>query len=325
MQRRNNSSEKGLFVIISLVLVIVLCVSYVGALSRFSSLVLNLSFGDETSESDVSEIVSAVPEVSNKPLPVDYDYYDKLVFKNTKYKNSEVRNGTLAVVHSAVASGTEIGGSSIVSSDVLNIYANMTQGSYGLSGAGLTMYGDAMRAFDSWLVWFTETMPSNGLCIESAYCTAEDVSVDRKPADLHSGFSIKLMMLKNQYKLSDNEFAPLREQAHIYGIIQRYPEDKQTYTGQNVDYSLYRYVGVAHSDYMQRYKLSLEEYIDKIRTEKVLEFKSRFEANTAYVVYYIPANEDGNSTDVPLPSNGETYQISGDGEGGFIVTVKILI
>jgi hypothetical protein len=74
---------------------------------------------------------------------------------------------------------------------------------------------------------------------------------------------------------------------------------------------------------MQRYKLSLEEYLDKIKTEKVIEFKSRFEADTAYVIYYVSSNDQGNTTEIPLPSGGENYQISGDGSDGFIVTVKI--
>jgi hypothetical protein len=101
--------------------------------------------------------------------------------------------------------------------------------------------------------------------------------------------------------------------------------DKESYTGREVDYSVYRYVGIPHSDYMQRYKLSLEEYIDKIKTDKVLEFKSRFEANTAYVVYYVPMSDQSNTTAIPLPNNGETYRISGDGSSGFIVTVKISV
>ncbi len=328
MQKRyidNQTQNKGTFVLLSLVLAVVMCISYVSALACFSNLTFDFSSGKDTSDGAVSQTVSETPEVSHEPLPIEYEFYDELTFKNTKYKNSEVRNGSLAIVKSAVAAGTEIGESSLVQSDVLNIYANMTKNAYGLSGAGLTMYGDAMRAIDSWLVWFNETMPSNGLCIESAYCTSQDVSVDRKPADLHSGFSVKLMMLKTQYNLADDEFSPLREQSHIYGIIQRFPEDKQTYTGSDVDYSVYRYVGLAHSDYIQRYKLSLEEYVDKIKTEKVIEFKSRFEANTAYVVYYVPVSDQSNSTEIPLPNGGENYQISGDGSDGFIVTVKISI
>lgn len=326
MQKRygTNRSERGTIVLASFVLAIVVCISYVGALTNFSELSLGLSLDISVSEPVIDDTTSTVYEVSNAPLPVEYEYYDDLVFKDAKYRNLEVKNGPLALVSSA-SNGMEIGESALVQSDVLNIYANMTAGAYGLSGAGLTMYGEAMHAIDSWLAWFTETMPSNGLCIESAYCTSGEVSNGGKLLELHSGFSIKLMMLKQQYNLSDKEFAPLREQSHLYGIIQRYPVDKENYTGKEVDYSVYRYVGIPHSDYMQRYKLSLEEYIDKIKTDKVLEFKSRFETNTAYVVYYVPASDQANTTEIPLPKNGETYQISGDGSSGFIVTVKIAI
>lgn len=326
MQRsyRRKTNEKGMIVLTSLILVFVMCISYVGALSRFSSLSLEFSFDSNKQVDDTSDDASSVPETERQPLPVDYDYYDELSFKTEKYKNSEVRNGTLAIVKSG-ASGAGIGESSIIQSDVMNVYNNRGSSKYGLSGTGLTLYGDALGAFDSWLDWFIETASITDVCIDKAYCSSSDVAGESKLMDLCSGFSLQLVVLGGKYKLSDEVFSPLREQTHMYGIIQRYPMDKHTYTGHDVDYGLYRYVGVAHSDYMQKYKLSLEEYIDKIRTEKVIEFKSRIEPKTAYVVYYVPVNDQGNSTEIPLPNGGEVYQISGDGSNGFIVTVKIPI
>lgn len=60
----------------------------------------------------------------------------------------------------------------------------------------------------------------------------------------------------------------LIENAHKYGFVLRYPEDKEHITGYNFNACAFRYVGsVESSTYMKDKKLTLEEYSDYVQRE----------------------------------------------------------
>lgn len=139
------------------------------------------------------------------------------------------------------------------------------------------------------------------------------------------------------------------ENAHKYGIICRYPSEKETYTGvSDYDYC-FRYVGVAHATYMYENDLCLEEYVELLEehtADNPLKITATMADGTteAYAVYYtaastsdqlttlkvpkdftdktgyVPANKKESATF--LPGVGE-YTVSGDNIGGFIVTVNL--
>ncbi len=309
-------------IVLTVLLSIVMLVSYVVALVKIESPVDYDRPSLESSEPILSTEPSQTSEPENHVLPTDYDYYDKLSFKTEECRNAEVVNGTLALIKEGKGYPDVIG-SDLITDEVIGIYRNMSSNAYGLSGSSLEVYDDAFRAFDSLAVWFKGVIGVNCLLVNRAYTDPKSAQLSGKSLELSSGYSFELSAYGGDYQITDADFVPLREQCYAYGLIQRYPEGKSEYTGYQVDCQYYRYVGVAHSDYIQRYKLSLEEYIDKIKTEKVIEFKSRIETNTAYVVYYVPCETNSNITRIPVPSSGEEYTISGDGSGGFVVTAKI--
>ena len=183
-----------------------------------------------------------------------------------------------------------------------------------------------MPNLDRFIVSFYEQIAKNGVIVDKGYTSADALVTSDASVDLASGYTFKLSIYNSNYKFSSPEFAYLKEQAYKFGIIQRYPSDKENYTGFEENSTIYRYVGLAHSMYMNHYRHSLEEYIDKIRTQKVIEYKSDLELNTMYVIYYVPLDSSVETTYVPLPSNENcTYTVSGDGGKGFIVTVKMPI
>lgn len=53
----------------------------------------------------------------------------------------------------------------------------------------------------------------------------------------------------------------MAENAHLYGFILRYPEDKTDITGYNFEPWHFRYVGAANAEFMHRHGLTLEEYL----------------------------------------------------------------
>ena len=60
---------------------------------------------------------------------------------------------------------------------------------------------------------------------------------------------------------STEQYAWLREHAHEYGFIQRYPAGKESVTGIAEESWHYRYVGRPHAQAMKRLGLCLEEYV----------------------------------------------------------------
>lgn len=142
--------------------------------------------------------------------------------------------------------------------------------------------------------------------------------------DYHTGRTFDMFLMDEtsgsgySYFTADNWF---NENAGSYGFILRYPEGKEEKTGEKPRPYTYRYVGTPHASYINFNQLCLEEYIEEVKThtiEKPLEITA---GGSVYNVYYVPANESGN-TDVPI-SEGKPYTVSGCNAGGFIVTVTI--
>lgn len=120
-----------------------------------------------------------------------------------------------------------------------------------------------------------------------------------------------------------DDFAWINENSYKYGFIVRYPEDKENITGFRYEPWHFRYVGVAHANYMTKNNLCLEEYVDLLResysySENHLEFSDSEGAN--YEVYFYPSDDASEVTNVAVPS-GYRYDISGNNIDGFIVTV----
>ena len=109
-----------------------------------------------------------------------------------------------------------------------------------------------------------------------------------------------------------------------YGFVQRYPADKKSKTGVEENTWHYRFVGAPHAALMKQNNLCLEEYLEWIRDYTPSGNPAAITVNgTYYEVYYVPAVQ-GNPTEVPVPKS-DSYTVSGDNIGGFVVTVQATI
>ena len=70
--------------------------------------------------------------------------------------------------------------------------------------------------------------------------------------------------------LDTEEYAWLLENAHLYGWILRYPEDKTDITGYNFEPWHFRYVGVELATYLKEHNIVLEEYYGALPTSNLL-------------------------------------------------------
>lgn len=162
--------------------------------------------------------------------------------------------------------------------------------------------------------------------IRDAYRTLlaqEDFGVDPGYSDHHTGYCIALDYANTKQPLESSHW--ILKNCYKYGFIVRYPDTKSEITGidKGYEYCL-RYVGVAHATYITNSGLCMEEYIELLQNNYSADnhLKITGADGNSYEVYYVPASAGSELTTITVPSNYE-YTISGDNDGGFIVTVNL--
>lgn len=105
-----------------------------------------------------------------------------------------------------------------------------------------------------------------------------------------------------------------RRVAASYGFVQRYRKEKESLTSIAEEPWHFRYVGVPHALLMEENGLCLEEYGEFVR-QKPRHCRMR-DGKTA-TVHFLPC--PGPAVELEEPEG--CYQISGDNDGGFFVTV----
>lgn len=78
-----------------------------------------------------------------------------------------------------------------------------------------------------------------------------------------TGLAVDVMGSNKDYDLfeASNEFEWMKNNAHLYGFILRYPKDAEHITGFKYEPWHYRYIGVDISTYIYENDITLEEYI----------------------------------------------------------------
>ncbi|QAY66497.1 M15 family metallopeptidase [Paenibacillus protaetiae] len=108
----------------------------------------------------------------------------------------------------------------------------------------------------------------------------------------------------------------LKQNAWKYGFILRYPADKTNITGIQYEPWHFRYVGLPHSAIMKKLDLTLEQYVDDLRSKKSLSVTVE---GVHYTVSYYRLTKANHT--VKLPQDG-WYELSGNNVDGVIVTTK---
>ena len=183
----------------------------------------------------------------------------------------------------------------------------------------------ALTAFNSMMRKYYEVTDDDTLIIQTAYRSKEQqpTSSSIKPghSDHHSGYCIAF----TDTFAANESTTWIKENCYKYGFVVRYPEKKGDITGIEYNYEeCFRYVGIAHATYMTENELCLEEYI------KLLSESHPFDGDhlrvtgadgNEYSIYYVPLSNSPVTT-LNVPQNF-AYTVSGDNNGGFIVTVNL--
>ncbi len=220
-------------------------------------------------------------------------------------------------------------------SDIRGSRAKSADGNYPYScDYDKLMDTEALGAFNQMMdAFYTATGNSYALVFD-AYRSAQaqdamGSSTKSGYSDHHTGYLVTVKFLADgiMYSPQDSKFSQdydwLEQNAHKFGFVVRYPNSKLVQTGVS-DYSnAYRYVGKAHAAYMHQNNLCLEEYVELLKSHNL--FESHLSVTdsdgVSYEIYRIAAST-ADQTSVQVPA-GKQYSISGDNDGGLIVTVKL--
>ena len=104
----------------------------------------------------------------------------------------------------------------------------------------------------------------------------------------------------------------LAEHAPQFGLILRYPEDKQAITGVPYEPWHFRYVGRVHAWYMGKHNFVLEEYIEYLQARGG--YQTEFAGRSYYVLYQQP------KSGMIFVPEGLNFWVSSANTGGYIVT-----
>ncbi len=228
---------------------------------------------------------------------------------------------------------------------------------YLLSGSALSIDENLFPIFDSMMIDFSNATGCKELLVTSGYRSYADQEkllndriqtmgedkahlyvADPGESEHHSGLALDMVIFTGgrQYYFPDHEAgAWIIENAPKYGFFLRYTEAMAAITGCAAEPWHYRYVGLPHAQLIVDMGLCYEQYMEYlwefswdgdrlfVKPDGTYYVDDGFHLpNEGYMIYYVPALELGNYTTIPLPPECESYEISGDNVGGFIVTVK---
>lgn len=111
-----------------------------------------------------------------------------------------------------------------------------------------------------------------------------------------------------------------RKMAPLFGYIERYPQDKEAITGIAHEPWHFRYVGFPHSKIITEQGITLEEYIDKLRSYPYNGEHLYVEYGNQVVEIFYVCLSDVFSIRIGMKDN-ILYQVSGNNVDGVIVTI----
>lgn len=218
------------------------------------------------------------------------------------------------------------GGDLQLDRDILGIFNNLTNDYSERSGFKNLLLNSAFRSYEDQVKTYSDFLSSIG-----AEATVQRVA-NPGYSEHHTGYAFDLAVFKDGKgsNITENpECAELIKMLPEYGFILRYPNDKADITGIGYEPWHYRYVSTPHSQIITDMGVCLEEYTARLKgytaDGMVLTYDGNKTGSSAidsipencFGIYFVPVS--GN-TQAPVPRDRD-YEISGNNDGGIIVTV----
>ncbi len=330
----------ALLLAILLIIIAIICVSC-SSTKRKSD---KTSDDEKNTDGSITDIIEdeADPDASTTSDPTQQSSY---LFTSVTVSSDELGSGPLVLVNNNIALLNEIN-----EDDLVSVY-DYKNSAYKVSDYSVSVLPDTVEALNEMLLAFYNATGNNYVMVKSGYrsfeyqqelyedelaSTGEDSSTLVAMAgysEHHTGYAVDFTTY-NGSSYSDfdgeDEYEWIMENCYKYGIINRYPEGKESLTLIDNEPWHFRYVGIPHAQVMHDYDMCLEEYISFIKNYTI---DSGFllvntDDGAQYIIYYVPMSSSSDTTTiyVPLQDNGTTaypYEISGNNVDGFIVTVTL--
>ncbi len=292
------------------------------------------------SETESASVETAAPQAEESP------------FSLVEVPTAEAAEGYLILVnydHSYVFPEKD---------DLVNIYENKTD-DFKVAFSYYMLDRHVLDELISLTRELCETTGEDDLTVNSAYRTFEDQQqiVDDFTVDYgedyvkryvavpgysehHTGLAIDFNIVRDDYSVitigDSDAYGEIVRLLRDHGFIQRYPEGKEEVTRIDTEPWHFRYVGLPHSLIIEKTGLCLEEYIALLKNFtpdgsvlfltvngrlSSVPFDGASAAGAGYAVYRVAAGE-GDMTSIPVPKGADGYDVSGDNDGGFVVTVR---
>lgn len=215
---------------------------------------------------EITEESTTLPEETTTKAPVKWDKYnpqDDLAGENwaltlisKKYPLGKSYSPTLA----PVVENSSITADSRVAEAYKTMYADALKQNIVLTPyAGYCSYNRQKTNYDNKVNAFT----LQGMTYEDAVANAEKRIEPAGSSENGAGLSVDIISASAGFASTD-EYKWLTENAHNYGFILRYPEDKVETTGMIFQPWHWRYVGVTAATEMKNDNQCLEEYLGAV-------------------------------------------------------------
>ncbi len=273
---------------------------------------------------------NAVPPAISSPDPVsaggiEYVAVEKpqeeiykgnliLVNKDHAYKFSDAVK--LVNLYDGKASSYKVSDTDIkIGSETLKALNKLFDAFYAQTGVGNTYIISAYRSYDRQQALYQREVAEKGES-EAAYWVAKPGTSEH-----HTGLAVDLGLFDSSgaYHEYDGsgKYSWINQSCYKYGFVVRYREDKKNITYIAYEPWHFRYLGIPHATQLSKLKLSLEEYIELLRSysyDKPLKITT--DDGSVYNTYFCKGQT------VYVPKNGD-YELSGNNVDGFIVTLKV--
>ncbi|MCH5279461.1 MAG: M15 family metallopeptidase [Christensenellaceae bacterium] len=236
-----------------------------------------------------------------------------------------------------------------LSSDALEALNSLADGFFEVTGGDRLFVTSGYRTveYQAWL--YADYVEANGEELAKIYVA------DPGYSEHHTGLAVDLSTMSaagERVALVNHELAAwLNTNCARFGFILRYPVGKTELTHIAYEPWHFRYLGLANALAVAGLDITYEEYVEHIRqysieTGMLHVTPMRDDGSMAgdavdgaglalldvamlggipdegYLIYYVTASETG-VTEVRIPVEAESYSISGDNDGGFIITVTL--
>lgn len=122
--------------------------------------------------------------------------------------------------------------------------------------------GFNIRAISTYRTYEYQENLYNNYTLKDGINKADTYSARPGFSEHHTGLAVDIDNIKSSYTnfSGTKEFIWINENAHKYGFILRYPEDKEHITGYTYEAWHYRYVGIKVATYIKENNITFEEY-----------------------------------------------------------------